>query len=147
MKQLNNKKGFTLIEVVLVLAIGGLIFLLAFVAFQQVSRNRRDTQRRADAGRFLAEIQNAKGDGVTIGNQTALNNFVNHYLKGPSGPNGLYQFENNISFGTSGTTTERVAIMADHKCSGNVMDGAIHSGNNAVMVKLESGGSVCRDDS
>ncbi|MBP9738093.1 prepilin-type N-terminal cleavage/methylation domain-containing protein, partial [Candidatus Saccharibacteria bacterium] len=41
----NNKKGFTLIEVVLVLAIGGLIFLLAFIAFQQVSANRRDTQR------------------------------------------------------------------------------------------------------
>lgn len=62
MKQLNNKKGFTLIEVVLVLAIGGLIFLLAFIAFQQVSANRRDTQRRADAGRIVAELQNYYGD-------------------------------------------------------------------------------------
>ncbi len=70
MKKLTNKKrfslgsskGFTLIEVVLVLAIGGLIFLLAFIAFQQVSANRRDTQRRADAGRVLAELQNYIGD-------------------------------------------------------------------------------------
>lgn len=46
--------GFTLIEVVLVLAIGGLIFLLAFLAFEQVGRNRRDSQRRQDARRILA---------------------------------------------------------------------------------------------
>ena len=62
MKKLTNKKGFTLIEVVLVLAIGGLIFLLAFIAFQQVSANRRDTQRRADAGRIVAELENYYGD-------------------------------------------------------------------------------------
>ena len=59
---LSSSKGFTLIEVVLVLAIGGLIFLLAFIAFQQVSANRRDTQRRADAGRIVAELQNYYGD-------------------------------------------------------------------------------------
>lgn len=50
-------KGFTLIEVVLVLAIGGLIFLLAFLAFQQVSRNRRDTQRRSDVKRMVGYIE------------------------------------------------------------------------------------------
>lgn len=53
-----KQQGFTLIEVVLVLAIGGLVFLLAFLAFQQVSINRRDTQRRSDAARFVAELQN-----------------------------------------------------------------------------------------
>ena len=57
-----NKKGFTLIEVVLVLAIGGLIFLLAFLAFQQVQRNRRDTQRRSDAGRMAALFNDLKAD-------------------------------------------------------------------------------------
>lgn len=62
MKKL-NKQGFTLIEVVLVLAIGGLIFLLAFIAFQQVSANRRDTQRRSDAGRIVAEVQNYMANG------------------------------------------------------------------------------------
>ncbi len=57
-----NKSGFTLIEVVLVLAIGGLIFLLAFLAFQQVQTNRRDTQRRADLNRVVAELQNYYSD-------------------------------------------------------------------------------------
>ena len=54
---IRTSNGFTLIEVVLVLAIGGLIFLLAFLAFQQVSANRRDTQRRSDARRMIAMIE------------------------------------------------------------------------------------------
>lgn len=53
----SKQKGFTLIEVVLVLAIGGLIFLLAFLAFSQVQRNRRDAQRRQDARSMLAYIK------------------------------------------------------------------------------------------
>ncbi len=57
-----NQKGFTLIEVVLVLAIGGLIFLMAFIAFQQTQRQRRDTQRRADAALITSELQNYAGD-------------------------------------------------------------------------------------
>ncbi len=60
----SNNKGFTLIEVVLVLAIGGLIFLLAFLAFQQASINRRDTQRREDAARIVSELQNYMGDKI-----------------------------------------------------------------------------------
>jgi len=57
-----NTHGFTLIEVVLVLAIGGLIFLLAFLAYGQVSLNRRDTQRRNDLRSFVAELNNFKVD-------------------------------------------------------------------------------------
>lgn len=54
--------GFTLIEVILVLAIGGLIFLLAFLAFRQVSSNRRDSQRRQDTRRILAEAETFASD-------------------------------------------------------------------------------------
>src|SRR5688572_16591515 len=62
----SNKKGFTLIEVVLVLAIGGLIFLLAFLAFQQTSRNRRDTQRRSDVRKIVAEVENFSVDNTNL---------------------------------------------------------------------------------
>lgn len=58
--------GFTLIEVVLVLAVGSLIFLLAFLAFQQVSINRRDAQRRSDAAKILAEYTNYVANGGKI---------------------------------------------------------------------------------
>ncbi|MBR2725515.1 type II secretion system protein [Candidatus Saccharibacteria bacterium] len=48
---INNKKGFTIIEVVLVLAIAGLIFLMVFVALPALQRSQRDTQRRNDMSR------------------------------------------------------------------------------------------------
>jgi len=48
---INNKKGFTIIEVVLVLAIAGLIFLMVFVALPALQRSQRDTARRNDISR------------------------------------------------------------------------------------------------
>ena len=47
-KNIKTKKGFTIIEVVLVLAIAGLIFLMVFVALPQLQSSQRDTQRRQD---------------------------------------------------------------------------------------------------
>lgn len=49
--QINNKQGFTIIEVVLVLAIAGLIFLMVFVALPALQRSQRDTARRNDMSR------------------------------------------------------------------------------------------------
>ncbi len=58
-KQLNNtKRGFTIIEVVLVLAIAGLIFLMVFTALPALQRTQRDTARRDDLARFLTQITN-----------------------------------------------------------------------------------------
>lgn len=54
-KQLNNKKGFTIIEVVLVLAIGGMIFLMVFLGFPALRRSSNDNQRFRD----LSRLQNA----------------------------------------------------------------------------------------
>ncbi len=51
-----NKKGFTIIEVVLVLAIAGLIFLMVFIALPALQRSQRNTQREDDISRFLTAI-------------------------------------------------------------------------------------------
>jgi prepilin-type N-terminal cleavage/methylation domain-containing protein len=56
LRKLKESKGFTLIEVVIVLAIAGLIFVIVFLAVGQANRNRRDTQRKADANRIAASI-------------------------------------------------------------------------------------------
>lgn len=47
----NSKQGFTIIEVVLVLAIAGLIFLMVFIALPALQRSQRDTSRRNDMSR------------------------------------------------------------------------------------------------
>ena len=41
-----TKSGFTVIEVALVLAIAGMIFLMVFIALPALQRSQRDTSRR-----------------------------------------------------------------------------------------------------
>ena len=52
-----EKKGFTIIEVSLVLAIAGLIFLMVFVALPQLQRQQRDSRRRDDILSFLETVK------------------------------------------------------------------------------------------
>lgn len=51
-----NKSGFTIIEVVLVLAIAGLIFVMVFIALPALQQSQRNTQRRDDVDRVMAAI-------------------------------------------------------------------------------------------
>lgn len=50
-------KGFTIIEVVLVLAIAGLIFLMVFIALPALQRSQRDAARKSEAGTVTSAIQ------------------------------------------------------------------------------------------
>ena len=51
-----ERRGFTIIEVVLVLAIAGLIFLMVFIALPALQRSQRDTQRKNDVDRIAAAV-------------------------------------------------------------------------------------------
>ena len=83
-----NKKGFTIIEVVLVLAIAGLIFLMVFIALPALQRSQRNTQRSDDLSRFLTAANSfqsnnngktpfKKGEG---GSKYVDDNFVTRYI-------------------------------------------------------------------
>ena len=52
-----RRKGFTIIEVVLVLAIAGLIFLMVFLALPALQMSQRDTQRRHDVAMIAAAVR------------------------------------------------------------------------------------------
>lgn len=56
------KKGFTIIEVVLVLAVAGLIFLMVFIALPALQRSQRDAQRKQDMFRLVAALQKYKAN-------------------------------------------------------------------------------------
>jgi len=81
-----NTRGFTIIEVVLVLAIAGLIFLMVFIALPTLQRTQRDTQRKDDLSRIQTQItaysNNNRGaipkPDLITGNST----FVKNYLGG-----------------------------------------------------------------
>jgi prepilin-type N-terminal cleavage/methylation domain-containing protein len=54
--QKESDRGFTIIEVMIVLAIAGLILLIVFLAVPALQRNSRNTQRRSDASHLLGLI-------------------------------------------------------------------------------------------
>ena len=55
LKQLRKRtEGFTIIEVMIVLAIAGLILLIVFLAVPALQRNSRNTGRKTDIGRVGA---------------------------------------------------------------------------------------------
>ncbi|MBQ7202103.1 type II secretion system protein [Candidatus Saccharibacteria bacterium] len=92
---LDNKTGFTIIEVVLVLAIAGLIFIMVFVALPALQRSQRDTSRREDILNFVSEVKKymisnrgpLPGSGDTIDNNTIVNVTWNDTLAGSTGGN------------------------------------------------------------
>lgn len=51
-----NQKGFTIIEVLIVLAIAGLIVLIVFLAVPSLQRNSRNTQRKNDVSQLLGAV-------------------------------------------------------------------------------------------
>ena len=62
----NKKHGFTIIEISLVLAIAGLILVMAFVALPALQRQARDAKRKEDTAAFLQALksyqQNNRGN-------------------------------------------------------------------------------------
>ncbi len=78
-----NKKGFTIIEVVLVLAIGGLIFLMVFIALPALQRSQRNTQREDDLARVLTAVNDyqTNNSGKTpFENGDVNENFLKRYV-------------------------------------------------------------------
>lgn len=92
------KKGFTIIEVVLVLAVAGLIFLMVFIALPALQRSQRDSQRKRDMFRLATALKNYKAnnkqknlwDGATKEDPSVdftsvyvqdIESFVDNYLK------------------------------------------------------------------
>lgn len=158
-KQQKNS-GFTLIEVVLVLAIGSAIFLLAFLAFRQVSVNRRDTQRRSDVAKMMAALEtnylstrsypdssniNVAADNVCTDTVSAVANSFLKFLQdhmcedakflSPSGQNySLYTY-GNVTY-----TKDRIRYRRGVRCDNS-------SGTTSTYyIKLDlEKGTLCRD--
>ena len=120
-----KKEGFTIIEVVLVLAIAGLIFLMVFIALPALQRNQRDTQRRNDVERAITAIQNYETNNTgKIPDFTA--SFINSYLKtggdsftDPAGDD--YKFYESVTIDTNGNATYGTEGIA--KCDGTTSEG------------------------
>ena len=63
-KQITNQdqKGFTIIEVLIVLAIAALILLVVFLAIPGLQRSQRNSARKADIGKIVTGVSNFTGN-------------------------------------------------------------------------------------
>lgn len=86
--KLSPKKGFTLIEVVIVLAIAALIMVIVFLAVQGAQRAQRDNNLKSLAGRTLAaaEQYSSNNSNNYPTNATTPANFVT-YINAAAGFN------------------------------------------------------------
>ena len=151
-QQKNNEKGFTIIEVVLVLAIAGLIFLMVFIALPSLQRGQRDAQRKTDLSRALTKVSDFQSN-----NRNSLpsnwDDFADKYLRvgndtfvDPSGTD--YDFSplagaGSVVNGTFETNQGRIFYTTGTTC-GN--DGAVTSAGGrkvSLRMKLEGGGVAC----
>lgn len=145
-----KQQGFTIIEVVLVLAIAGLIFLMVFIALPALQRSQRDTQRRNDVGRVLTAVQsyqtNNKGAVPTTAAQiTGYLTSAGDTFEDPSGGN--YALTASVDDASAAPTVEGAMIYNSGAICG--LGGALVDANArkvAVRVFLEGGGSYCSNN-
>jgi prepilin-type N-terminal cleavage/methylation domain-containing protein len=136
-----DKQGFTLIEIVLVLAIAGLIMVIVLLAVSGAQKSRRDTQRKQDVSRLFTAVGNyaSNNDGrlpTSLGDTSFNPAYIPPNLKSPLTGN------NYAMNGTSNTPAlDQFSYRPGQNCDG----GATGARSYALYIGLEQG-IVCRDD-
>lgn len=154
--QTNSKKGFTIIEVVLVLAIAGLIFLMIFIAWPALQRGQRDTQRRSDVGRFVSQLSSyaTNNNGKAPKTAAELTTFKTNYLKWNAGTTGEFNdptsrvgyviTASTVPPTTTGAISYATSAAGGYGCNGESFVTTTSVRQVAVMVKLEGSGFFCQ---
>ena len=162
MNRTQNIKGFTIIEVVLVLAIAGLIFLMVFIALPALQAGQRDTARKSDVANIASAVSNYSGNNrgafpTTAQIQTSATNVSNNIAKvivnTTSGAQTIGAVAGNADTGTTavGVQSGLIVVTPNSKCGASTTTQVLTAGatNRAytVVTKLEGGGGAafCQD--
>ena len=149
-KLTKQQKGFTIIEVLIVLAIAGLIMLIVFLAVPALQRNSRNTQRKNDVSAILSAVSeftnnnngqlpnawNTEGPGVQKDDGSVTDVKLGYY-------DGSSEEVVTLNAVASGGTTnagdpEQVQIVTKAKCDGT---DAVQGSSRGVVIlyTVESG--------
>lgn len=146
-QRLTKPQGFTLIEVVIVLAIAGLIFVIVFLAVGQAQAARRDTQRKNEANRLKAAIDqySANNNGAVPTSSAQLSIVTGQYVDNLQDPaTGDY----TVSYSTTAPSDAGAMSYQNNRvCSGTAMTNVgANTRNYAILFWLERGGTQCADN-
>ncbi len=157
-----TQKGFTIIEVVLVLAIAALIFLIVFLAVPALQRSQRDTQRRSDVGRLQAAASNYAGNHqatiptVAQMTDTSASGFVSKFMTSTGDKfedplKGAYTMTAGVATTTPSASVTfssdggKIWYLAGGRCNtdGTLASGASTTRAFAITTVLESNDLYC----
>lgn len=150
MNKLQTKKGFTIIEVVLVLAIAGLIFLMVFIALPALQKGQRDNQRRQDVGTIVSQLNsyatNNRG-ALPANTDAAFTTFMSSYAADLRDPKtGDAYTRALVSVTGSATLPEgQIQYKRNAQCDGENATATGTARQAAVRVRLEGAGHYCQD--
>lgn len=124
--QLKKKtEGFTIIEVLIVLAIAGLIMLIVFLAVPALQRNSRNNARNSEASRISAAVTDclANRNGVKTSCDTAAELNVGT-LQQLALPTGTFSDNAATNLGAGSTTTTVIGFQRSCDAAGADDQGA-----------------------
>jgi len=144
-----QSRGFTIIEVVLVLAIAGLIFLMVFIALPALQRGQRDAQRKEDLSRVSVQMTNylSSTRGSVPTSADGLANFVRGFLKGTDNQTAGDEYTDpngnpyTVRFSQAPTDIGQVGYYPKSNCDISADEGVKTSNaarDFALTIKLES---------
>lgn len=122
-----SNKGFTIIEVLIVLAIVGVIMAIIFLAVPALQRNSRNTQRRADVNSLAAAFNEWQSANSAT---SAPTGWASNQLTGAAGSTAVSA---NVSYYTGVTvaavasppqtalTSDTVRIVTGARCNGTAV--------------------------
>lgn len=151
-----KQKGFTIIEVVLVLAIAALIFLMVFIALPALQRGQRDTARKQDANTVITALNTWKGNhrGL-LPKDTDYATFEANYIKqlgqyDVAGGAQTFKWETgDVPSFDEGEEVNQIGIVLESQCTDDgtdVTSSGASSRSAAVIITLEaSSAKVCID--
>lgn len=139
-KNLRKKsEGFTIIEVLIVLAIAGLIMLIVFLAVPALQRNSRNTQRTNDAALIGQSINDCLPN--KNGNADACDTFAELSTAGTFDSTKVKQLTAQVGTGgvlaTADNPAESVQIGRTFKCDSNGVATATGASNRQLVVTYE----------
>lgn len=138
--KIKNTKGFTIIEVVLVLAIAALIFLMVFIALPTLRANQRDAARKTDASKVVAAVTDyTTTERKSVTSSTSASDVQKYIDKLDQYDVANVVIEKAPSVGAEfDVPDDQVVIYPGVKCDGTKVKAGT-SRTFAVFVRLESG--------
>ncbi len=143
-------KGFTIIEVVLVLAIAALIFLMVFIAVPALQKSQRDTERKNDAGivsSSVTKFTSAYRRPIAAGDKDNLLKYIDDLSGNYGDPDnqGGISYNNAVEIDATGKvapTKDTIVVYPEYTCDGpGVKAGSKRDA--AVRIQLEDETYYC----